>query len=45
MILLDGGWSETSRERQRQEKWRIWGRKRAERLANAPENTKREGKS
>ena len=30
MILLDGGWSETSRERQRQEAWRIWGRKRAQ---------------
>jgi hypothetical protein len=30
MILLDGGWSETRRERQRQEAWRIWGRKRAE---------------
>jgi hypothetical protein len=29
MILLDGGWSETSRERQRQEAWRAWGRKRA----------------
>src|SRR5262245_37084559 len=30
MILLDNGWSETSRERQRIEKWRVWGRKRAE---------------
>jgi hypothetical protein len=30
MILLDGGWDETRRERSRQEKWRIWGRKRAE---------------
>jgi hypothetical protein len=30
MILLDGGWVETKRERSRLEKWRIWGRKRAE---------------
>lgn len=29
MILLDGGWSETSRERSRLEKWRVWGRTRA----------------
>lgn len=35
MILLDGGWSETKRERSRQEKWRIWGRKRAEAQAKA----------
>ena len=27
MVLLDDGWSETSRERQRQEALRIWGRK------------------
>ena len=30
MILLDSGWTETIRERQRQETWRIWGRKREE---------------
>jgi hypothetical protein len=30
MILLDTGWKETSRERVRLEKWRVWGRKRAE---------------
>jgi hypothetical protein len=30
MILLDGGWSDTSRERQRQESWRRWGRNQAE---------------
>jgi hypothetical protein len=30
MILLDGSWSETSRDRQRIEKWRIWGRNRAQ---------------
>lgn len=30
MFLLDQGWRETSRERQRQEKWRAWGRARAE---------------
>jgi hypothetical protein len=30
MILLNNSWSETSRERQRQETWRIWGRKRAQ---------------
>ncbi len=30
MILLDSGWEETHRERVRLEKWRIWGRKRAE---------------
>jgi hypothetical protein len=29
MVLLNGGWTETSRERQRLETWRIWGRKRA----------------
>jgi hypothetical protein len=34
MILVDYGWSESSRERRRQEAWRIWGRKRAERAAN-----------
>lgn len=35
MILLDGGWSETSRERQRQEKWRLWGRNRTERTVQS----------
>jgi hypothetical protein len=39
MILLDGGWSETHRERTRLEKWRIWGRKRAEAQAAKTENT------
>jgi hypothetical protein len=37
MILLDGGWSETSRERQRLEKWRVWGRRRAEERAKKAE--------
>jgi hypothetical protein len=44
MILLDGGWSETSRERQRVEKWRIWGRKRAEEQAKAAEKSNTGGK-
>jgi hypothetical protein len=35
MILLDGGWVETKRERSRLEKWRIWGRERAEARAKA----------
>jgi hypothetical protein len=35
MILLDGGWVETKRERSRLEKWRIWGRNRAEARAKA----------
>lgn len=42
MVLLNGGWAETSRERQRQEVWKIWGRNRA--LAqrnNAAKNTSR----
>jgi hypothetical protein len=39
MILLNGGWTETSRERQRQETWRIWGRKRARSQTN---NTKKD---
>ena len=30
MILLDGGWVETKRERSRLEKWRLWGRNREE---------------
>ena len=30
MILQDGNWLETHRERVRVEKWRIWGRKRGE---------------
>ncbi|HSQ55995.1 MAG TPA: hypothetical protein VLM40_09630, partial [Gemmata sp.] len=30
MILLDGGWDETKRECSRVEKWRTWGKKRAE---------------
>jgi hypothetical protein len=34
-ILLDGGWVETKRERSRLEKWRLWGRKRAEARAKA----------
>ena len=34
MILLNEGWSETRRERQRQEAWRIWGRKRAKAQAS-----------
>lgn len=29
MIVQDGGWAETKRERSRLEKWRVWGRKRA----------------
>ncbi len=37
MILLEGGWLETKRERSRLEKWRIWGRKRAEAKAKADE--------
>src|SRR5262249_21638680 len=37
MILLEGGWLETKRERSRLEKWRIWGRKRAEAKAKAEE--------
>lgn len=40
MILLDGGWSETSRERSRLEKWRVWGRKRAETQAQKQDRTK-----
>jgi hypothetical protein len=35
MILLDGNWLETRRERSRLEKWRVWGRKRAEEQAKA----------
>lgn len=35
MVLLDGGWDETRRERSRLEKWRIWGRKRGEAAAKA----------
>jgi hypothetical protein len=42
MILLDAGWGETHRERVRLEKWRIWGRKRAE--ASTQENEKSRGK-
>lgn len=37
MLLLDGGWSETHRERQRQEAWRIWGRKRHQTAAAGAE--------
>jgi hypothetical protein len=37
MILLEGGWVETKRERSRFEKWRIWGRKRADAKAKAAE--------
>jgi hypothetical protein len=35
MVLLDGGWVETKRERSRLEKWRVWGRDRAEARAKA----------
>ena len=35
MMTLDGGWVETRRERSRLEKWRLWGRKRAEDRAKA----------
>ncbi len=35
MILLNGNWEETRRERSRLEKWRIWGRKRAKASAKA----------
>lgn len=35
MLLQDAGWEEISRERVRVEKWRIWGRKRADRVKNA----------
>jgi hypothetical protein len=45
MALLDGGWSETSRERQRQEKWRIWGQKRSDERAKAAEAHTIGGKS
>ena len=45
MVLLDGGWFETSRERQRQEVWRIWGRKRARRERDESSESTREGKS
>ena len=39
MILVDYGWSESSRERRRQEAWRIWGRKRLEWAASRTETT------
>jgi len=39
MILLDSGWSETRRERQRQEAWRIWGRKRAQARATSKQES------
>jgi hypothetical protein len=39
MILLDGGWTETRRERQRQEVWRIWGRNRKQAQADRAELT------
>lgn len=35
MVLLDSGWAETHRERVRLERWRVWGRKRAEQQAKA----------
>jgi hypothetical protein len=38
MILINAGWEETSRERVRLEKWRIWGRKRADSQAQQSEN-------
>lgn len=41
MILLNGGWDETRRERDRLEKWRIWGRKRAEAQAKEAAKIKR----
>jgi hypothetical protein len=41
MILLNTGWEETSRERVRLEKWRIWGRKRAAAQAKQSENSGR----
>ncbi|HEV3440517.1 MAG TPA: hypothetical protein VG122_24395 [Gemmata sp.] len=40
MILLDVGWRETSRERVRLEKWRVWGRKRAEAQAKQDKSTR-----
>jgi hypothetical protein len=39
MILLDVGWRETNRERVRLEKWRVWGRKRAEARAQRDKST------
>jgi hypothetical protein len=39
MILLDNGWCETRRERQRQEAWRIWGRKRVEAQAKSAQQS------
>lgn len=44
MILLDGSWSETSRDRQRTEKWRIWGRNRARIQTTKPETIPKRGK-
>ena len=41
MILLDSGWTETTRERQRQETWRIWGRKREEARSQADKTDQR----
>ena len=47
MVLTDTSWAESHRERVRVEKWRIWGRQRAEEeakraeRAKAPKNTKR----
>jgi hypothetical protein len=40
MILLDVGWRETNRERVRLEKWRVWGRKRAEAQAQQDKSTR-----
>jgi hypothetical protein len=45
MILLEGGWVETKRERSRFEKWRIWGRKRAEAKAKAAEEEVRKAEA
>jgi len=39
MMLLDTGWSETHRERVRLEKWRAWGRKRAQAHAQKADKT------
>jgi hypothetical protein len=39
MTLLDAGWEETHRERVRLEKWRLWGRKKAEAQAQHKEKS------
>jgi hypothetical protein len=45
MVLLDNGWSETRRERQRQEAWRLWGHKRARAQAASAEPSTSGGQS